>query len=201
MSWLPVSVTVEPASEPVSLVQAKAQCRVDGTDSDGLFASYIKSARILVEQSCGLRIMPQTLQAKCSTWCDLEHLPAAPLQSITSITYLDLDGNTQTLSTDVYQSVLEGLQPSIRLKINQWWPPLLGLVGPYNYFPDAITVTMTAGYATVPETLVQAMLMLISQWYDERSSISSVRQSVTPDGSVPMLPNTVDALLSNYRRF
>jgi uncharacterized phiE125 gp8 family phage protein len=149
----------------------------------------------LVEQYTATKLVSQTVELRCSKWCDLLDLPVAPISSVTSITYLDTDGVSQTLSTSVYEAVLIGRRPLIRLKVNQVWPTTRSCVA------DAITVTAVAGYSTVPEPLRAAMLMMIAQWYDERASVSSTRQSATPDGGVPTLPNTVDALIANYRKF
>jgi uncharacterized phiE125 gp8 family phage protein len=180
VSWLPVVVTVEPESEPLTLTEAKAQCRVDGTDDDDLLTDYIETARTLVEQYTGTKLVSQTVVMRARDWCDLYDLPIAPIASVSGITYIDPDGNSQTLSTDVYETVLVGLEPLIRLKVNQSWPAI-------RCAADAIIVTASAGYASVPATIKHAMLLTISQWYDDRAS------GALPDGAM--------ALLANYRRF
>lgn len=52
-----VVVTVPPATEPVSVAEAKAFLRVDGTEEDGLIATLIASARSWVEHKTGLAII------------------------------------------------------------------------------------------------------------------------------------------------
>lgn len=180
MSWLPPVVTIEPASEPVTLVEGKAQCRVDGSDEDGLVTTYIKASRQLVEEYTGTKLGAQTAVLKCSSFADLCDLPIAPVSAVSSITYLDVAGAEQTLSTDVYEAVLVGLEPQIRLKINQSWPSI-------REASDAIRVTVSAGYSTVPEPIRLAMLLCISAFNDGRST------GDIPDGA--------HSLLSNYRRF
>jgi uncharacterized phiE125 gp8 family phage protein len=180
MSWLPVTVSVEPASEPVTSDEVKEQTRIDGTDSDTWITRAIKAARILVEQFTGTRLITQTVVMKCSSFCDFIDLPAAPIASVSSISYLDPDGATQTLSTDVYEAVLVGLDPTIRLKVNQSWPAI-------RCASDAITVTAVAGAAAASEMVKQAILVTLAAWYDDRTS------SALPDAAV--------ALLSNSRRF
>jgi uncharacterized phiE125 gp8 family phage protein len=180
VSWLPPVVTVAPASEPVTLVQAKTHAKVDGSDSDAELTAMIAAARAFVEDYCGIKLVAQTVVLRCSSFCDFLDLPIAPIISVASITYLDSSGVEQTLSTDVYEGVLHGLEPHIRLKINQSWPSIRSA-------SDAIRVTVSAGYATVPEPIHHAMLLLISTWFDSRS--------------VGELTEGVKALLSNYRRF
>jgi uncharacterized phiE125 gp8 family phage protein len=180
MSWLPLVVTVQPAAEPVSLVEAKAQCRVDGTDSDTELNIYILAARVFVEEYTGTKLVSQTVLMQGAQFCDLYDLPAAPVISVTSVKYLDTDGAEQTLSTDVYELVNTGLEPQIRRKINQVWPSI-------RCASDAVRVTAVVGYSTVPEAIRAAILLIISSWFDNRNV------GPVPDGAY--------SLLSNYRRF
>lgn len=181
MTWLPTVVTAAPASEPVSLTEAKAQCRVDGTDSDTLLTSYILAARIFVEEYTGTKLVSQTALLQGRAFCDLLSLPTAPVISVASVKYLDTDGVEQTLSASVYELVNTGLEPQIRRKINQVWPAVRSCVS------DAVRVSAVVGYATVPEPIRAAMMLIISSWFDSRNA------GPIPDGAV--------SLLANYRRF
>lgn len=190
MAWLETVVTSEPATEPVTLAEAKAQCRVETSADDDLLNSYIKAARIYVERYCGIRLITQTVAMRCSCFADFERLSEAPLISVTSVAYLDTAGTSQTLATTVYENLLYGLSPSIRLKPNQTWPGIYSSA-------DAITVTASAGFgaaSAVPAPIAAAMKLLIAQWYDNRTPIA-VGESVNE------LPNAAAALLANYRRF
>jgi uncharacterized phiE125 gp8 family phage protein len=193
MAWLETDVTAQPAEEPISRDQAKAQCRVDAasTDSDSLIDALVKSARVYIESYCGIRLITQTLAMRCSSWADLARLPDAPLSAINAIQYVDTNGATQTLNPSVYSAMLYGLSPAVRVAYAQAWPTSL------LDAPDAITVTATAGYgddgATVPAPIVQAMLLMIGQWFDNR-------QDVLIGGRLDALPNASDALLANFRR-
>jgi len=180
VSWLPPVVTVAPASEPLTLAEAKLQCRVDGSDEDGLLSDLISAARSHVEKYCGIGLGSQTAVLRCSSFCDFIDMPIAPVSAITSITYLDSSGVKQTLSTDVYETVLTDLEPTIRLKFNQSWPSV-------REASDAIRVTVSAGYSSLPAPIHHAMLLMIGQWFDSRA--------------VGELTEGPKALLSNYRRF
>lgn len=161
MTWLPVQVTAQPATEPVTLTEAKAQLRVTDDAEDTLISGYIKAARQMIEDYCGIRLVQQTLSFKGSRIADLMDLPAAPIQSITSIAYLDTDGANQTLSADVYEEVLEGLSPQVRLKPNQEWPAIY-------VAPDAVRVVALAGFTAIPEPIRQAILVCVTTWHDNR---------------------------------
>jgi uncharacterized phiE125 gp8 family phage protein len=180
MAWLPPVVTVGPATEPVSLAEAETQCRVSGADHTADLTRLVKAARSQVEKYCGIKLVSQTVLLRCSDFCDLINLPVAPIISVSSITYLDPAGAEQTLSTDVYESVLTDLEPHIRLKINQSWPSI-------RCASDAIRVTVVAGYAALEEDIKHALLLQIGNWFDSRA-----------EGE---LSEGAKSLLSNYRRF
>lgn len=181
MSWLPPVVTVGPASEPLTQAEAKNHIKVDGSDDSDAIDRLISTSRTLVEEITGTKLVSQTVVMRCSEWCDLVDLPLAPIISVSSVTYLDSAGTSQTLSTDVYESVLHGLEPHIRLKINQSWPAIRDA-------SDAITVTAVAGYASLPAPVKSAMLLTISALYDGRGNGN------IPDGAMALLD-------TNYRRF
>ena len=96
-----------------------------------------------------------------------------------AITYVDTDGATQTLSTDVYELRANGLEASIVLKYNQSWPSIQP--------GSRITVTATLG-AAAPEAVVQAMLTFIDDTFHKRD------HAKIGDWTV------LDVLLFNHRR-
>lgn len=183
--WYPASVSA-PTAEPVSLTQAKAHLRVDHSDDDAAIAGMVKAARAHVEAACAVRFSARTgVTFKCDGFSDLARLPEAPVSSITSIAYIDTDGASQTLSSNVYELRADGIDAGIVLKINQSWPAIQ--VG------SRITVTAAIGYATVPEDIYHAMLMLIAHWYENRSTVAVGESGME-------LPFAVNALICNHRR-
>ncbi len=94
-------------------------------------------------------------------------LPRPPVASITSIEYLDTDGNLQTLATTVYQSDLISEPPRIMLAEGQNWPSTQS--GTYN----VVTVTYVAGYtdaASVPAAFKTAIKMWAGDLYEHREA-------------------------------
>lgn len=189
MSWLPVTVTVPPTAEPVSLAAAKAQCLVVGDDSlDELsLTAFIGAAREHVEAYTGTKIGAQTVVMRCARWSDLVALPTAPVTSIASIKYLDGNGDEQTLDPAAYEAVLAGLSPQVRAKVGRCFPATACA-------DDAIRVEAVAGYSSAPKPIVLSMLLLINQWYENRSP-------AVVGAAVNEMPNTVEQLLANYRKF
>lgn len=134
-------MTLAPSAEPISLAQAKRQLRVDGTDEDTLISSLISAARNYVEQYCAVQIVGATYQQKWDYFppCGEMYLSRPPLQYVSSITYVDTSGVTQTLDTSVYEVVATEKPAEIRLAYGQYWPAT-------RCQEDAVTVTYRAGY-------------------------------------------------------
>jgi uncharacterized phiE125 gp8 family phage protein len=157
--WYPEAVTVAAGSEPVTATQVKQQCGIATADTsyDALITRMIASERSFVEKYCGIRIVTQTIVAKCDAFCDFARLPFGPVQSISSVTYVDVDGATQTLATSVYEVRADNLQASMVLKYNQVWPT--------TQVGSRITVTAVVGYASVPSDIVSAILLRIGRLF------------------------------------
>lgn len=187
--WRPVVITAAPAAEPLTVDQAKAQLRVDHTDDDGLIADHIAAARSHVEGVTGTRMVTQTVSMKTDTWADLGNLPVAPIQTLSSIAYVDTAGDVITLSASVYESRLDLLEPAVVLKHQQAWPQLQP--------GSLITLTAVAGYGdagTQPPAVLQAIRLIVGDFYAQRESAG--------EGAVvsAQLAATVDSLLCNHRK-
>lgn len=176
-------VHVAPTQEPITLQNARDHCKVDGADDDALLRGYIVAARSYVETATDRTLPLTTYRLTLASFCDEIKLPKPPLVSVTSITYVDANGTTQTLSTDVYYVDTTTLQGRIVLKPGQSWPVLGDAVYP-------VTITFVAGYSneTMPETAKHAIRLLVSHFYCNRDAVSGVSKS-----PVPM---AVDSLLS-----
>jgi uncharacterized phiE125 gp8 family phage protein len=189
--WLPTEVIVAPTDEPVAIGEARVQVNLEaGDDSfDTELTIYMKAARAHAEELTGTALMTQKLLMRASSWCDLDKLPSAPLQSIESIKYLDGLGVEQTLDSAVYEAVLVGMRPFVRLKAGQCFPSTLCV-------RDAIRVTAPAGYGAVeaiPDDVKLAMLLMIGEWFREREMSGAA--------DTESVPNAARSLLKPHRRF
>ena len=98
--------TVEPGEvtgdEPVTLDEAKSQCRVDGNESDVLLERLIKVAREVVEKRTGRVLRAQKLTFSIDGFGRPLSLPRAPINAILSISYTDHTGAAAILGADRY---------------------------------------------------------------------------------------------------
>jgi uncharacterized phiE125 gp8 family phage protein len=163
-------ITSGPAVEPLTVAEAKAHLRVDHTTDDSYIESLIKAARRTAEQFQGRAYITQTWKLYLD---DFPHgkeikLPVAPVASVSSITYVDLNGDTQTWDSANYQVDTKAAIPRIVLSPIVSWP---------NVEADrvnAVTITFIAGYgatsASVPENTKHAIKLIISDMYQHRES-------------------------------
>jgi len=170
-----------PATEPVSTAEAKTHLRVTYTEDDALIAALITAARQWVEEQTYRALVSQTWDLTLDefpTGDDPIRIPRAPLVSVTSITYTDTAGASQTLAAANYV-VSATRQPGlIRPAYNCEWPEAQDK-------PDAVTVRFVAGYgaaAAVPETLKAAIKLLVGQLYEHREAAAPVAIHEVPLG-------------------
>jgi len=194
---LGLSLVTPPTGDPISLEEAKAHLRITDSNEDGLIASYILAARQHVENDTHKRMLTQTMDYTIDygwPYCDCEpciEFPIGPVQSVTSITYVDTDGATQTLPTSQYVSANLGVNvesgyPYIEPAYGVTWPTVRNQAA-------AITVRFVAGWtlSTIPNPLMQAMRMLIGHVNENREAVAS--------GSFVDVPLGLEFFLSGYR--
>jgi uncharacterized phiE125 gp8 family phage protein len=175
-----VRVLTPPATEPLSLAEAKLHLRVDGTDEDALITALIVAARESAEHELGRALITQTLRLT------LDAFPAEggiellrpPVPSITQLQYVDTAGATQTLLNTAY-SLDAVSQPS-------WLLPAYGTTWPATRAQaNAVWVDYVAGYglaAAVPQAIKQWLLLAVGDMYANRER--SGEKAAVPHGFV-----------------
>lgn len=188
------SLKTGPTYEPVSLEEAKAHLRVTDTDEDDLITSLVQAGREYVEAFTNRAVLPQTWYWKADRLpCVAIWLPKPPLVSITSVTFVDESGGTQTWApTSGYQlSKPTGPKASYARLM-----PAYGNSWPVTRWQfDAVTIEYVAGYAdaaSVPESIKAAIKMLVGHWYENRESV------VVGQAAPLEVPLAVPALLGPF---
>jgi uncharacterized phiE125 gp8 family phage protein len=185
------TIATAPSEEPLTRTEAKLHLRVTASTEDTLIDSLILAARERVEEMSSRSIVTRTYDYYLDCWpsCDFILLPMPPIQSITSVTYIDSAGVTQTMTaSDYYLAASSG---KLVLKTGESWPTatLRGL--------GSITIRYVAGYGAAtasPGWAKHAMRLLIAHWYMNREEIVL--------GSVGhKLPEAAESLLRANKAF
>lgn len=171
-----------------------ASAPLTNTTLDPLIARFITTARQLAEIELGRYLVTQTVDGYFDDFpADCErriYLP--PLQSVTSITYVDDAGATQTLANTEYL-VNDKSEPCwIEEAYGKTWPTV-------RQQANAVRVRFVAGYgaaAAVPACIKDWMLFKINTMWETRTTftISTGRAALT------QIPNEyVDSMLDPER--
>jgi uncharacterized phiE125 gp8 family phage protein len=154
-----------PTLEPVSVETAKLYLRVDGTADDAEITRLIKSARETCEEISRRAFITQTWDMILDDWPrDLRvRLYRPPLQSVTSVKYLDAD-NVEHTWTDYLVDARS--DPGV----------IVFFTLPSDSLREsgAIAIRFVSGYgaaaASVPQRVIDAILGLIAYRYENREA-------------------------------
>jgi len=180
-----------PAVEPVSLAEAKAHLRVDGSAEDTLIASLIITSRLHVEAALGLALITQSWSLFLDAWPSGPHvrLPLRPVQSITAVQLYAPDESVETLNPDLFLLDGAGIPPRLVRQGSLAWPAPKRIA-------NGIEIAFTAGFgnavADVPAPIRQAVLLLVAHWYEHREPIEI-------GAAQTRVPHMVSELLGPYR--
>lgn len=169
------TLVTAPAEEPISRAQAKLHLRVDDGDTsqDAIIDALIVAARRWCEQYTGRALVQQTWDLRLDRVYGEIQIGKVPVQSVTSVSYIDTDGNTQTLSTTLYDVDVYSEPARITKAFDEVWPD-------YRAVPNAWTVRFIAGYAigspadyaqNIPGELLAAMKLVIGHLYENREQV------------------------------
>lgn len=172
-------VSVPPVEEPLTLEEAKAQCRVDTQDDDTLLTTLIIAARRHCEKIDWRAYITQTLETWLDAWPadGVIHVPRPPLQSVTSVVYYNAADTAATLSAASYIVDTVSQPGRIVLRTGSAWPTTTLRAA------NGICITHVAGYGLavdMPEDIKNAMKLLIGHWYENRedSTVGAVSRSI-----------------------
>lgn len=197
-----VVVSTAPAEEPVTLAEARAHLVMDAdlTADNDLITDFIVGARERVEEFTNRAIVTQTLTKYLDRW---PYNPRAdghpsqvlldrpPIQGVTSISYVDTDGNTQVLASSGYVVDTAAEPGRVYPAYGEVWPQVRNQ-------PKAITIVYTAGYGlpsvdddAVPRLIKRAIMLTVNDWYENRE------ESV--QGAMAQIPARVKNVLASLR--
>ena len=177
-------LTTPPASEPVTLAEAKAHLKLDTADEDALIGTLITAARARAEWHTGRAFVTQAWRLSLDAWPhgDAVDIPLPPLVSVEEVAVIAADGVRTVLDPAVYR-VDAASQPG-RIVFNDR-PLSLRRT-------DCLQIAFTAGFgnaSAVPAAVREAILEIVADLYSHRGDA---------EGPVGL---TGQALLAPYRIF
>lgn len=165
-----ITLVTAATAYPVTVDELKHELRIDHDHDDELLSRYIATATALAEHELAVQIKSATYDYKRHKFPPGHEpilIPMAPISSVTSISYTDEDGNSQTWSSALYETALDRKPAQIRPLDTQDYPETDDA---YN----TVTVRYVSGYSTIPETIKQAIRTMVVSWYETRDGIGEV---------------------------
>lgn len=164
-------VVTEPAEEPVTLAEGKAQCRVLHSAEDDSISSFIVAARQIAEAYMWRALITQTRELTLDRWpynwrdgTDTVRLPGGVVTSVTSVTYTAADGTETALDPGAYVADVTREPVLVYPAYGTLWPTLRDARG-------AVRIRYVTGYgaaADVPDSIKAGIRLLVGYLYKER---------------------------------
>ena len=159
-----------PTVEPVSLEEAKAQCRIEPSeaDDDEFLTDLIAAAREMVEKDSGRAFTRQTRELQLDAFpVGVIELPRAPLVSVSSVTYVDEAGASQVLSSALYQVDTRSEPGRVAPAYGTSWPATRDVLGAMR-IQYLCGLDLTDAAVIVPSAAKHAMKLCIAEWNENR---------------------------------
>lgn len=181
-----------PADSLIPLDEAKLYCRIFHDDDDTTLQALIDAAEAHVDGYSGILgrcLQSQTWRQDFTDWRKCLQLPFPDVSEV-SLTYVDPTGTSQAVAASVFDLMELAIGSAVMFRPDFDRPGLSAEVS------APISVEFTAGYGSaedVPQDIRQALLLLVSHWFDNRTAVST--------GASPReMPLAFQALIGKYRR-
>jgi len=162
-----IRTIIPPASEPISLAEAKLFLRVDHNAEDDLITTFVVAAREAVEAACGRALIKRRVREKLDIWrrdaVGGAMLGLGPVTHVEAVRLLADNGSQSVIDPERYR--LEGDRDRPRLVFASGVPATLRSVG-------GIEIEYDAGFADTAEDLPIALrvatMQIVSTLYETR---------------------------------
>jgi uncharacterized phiE125 gp8 family phage protein len=171
-----ITVVNPPASEPVSLAEAKLYLRIDHNAEDALIALLIEAAREAVEAGVGRALITRRVRENLDIWrreaARGAVLGLGPVTNVVAVRLLADNGSQSVIEPDRYR--LEGHRDRPRLVFSPGVPATLRDIGGIEIEYDC---GFAAEAADLPVALRLATLQIVASLYDLRPGESGVPET------------------------
>ncbi len=186
-----LSVVTRAKAAPLEVAKVRVDhLRSAIPDDDAYIQTLIATAAEYVEEHACVALMESTWRMRLDrfpTGTVPLVLPMANVTAVTEVAYTDPNGVAASWDLANVKLSADRSPPLLRPARGKSWPSAASE-------PDAVSITFTAGAAKVedvPPVLVQAMLLLIGHWYENREAI--VVGTITKE-----MERAVDALIGKF---
>jgi uncharacterized phiE125 gp8 family phage protein len=175
-----------PAIEPVSIAEAKAWLKIDGSDEDDLIRALIVAARLMVEAEIGQVLIAQNWRLVGDHWPQARDIPVSVgrLIAITGGRVFSAEGVATQIPLASMMAVKTSLPNAVAVEPR----PVPGRMR------AGIEIDLRLGIGEaaedVPETIRLAIKRLVALWFEDRGDGATVE---------PGLPPAIRALLRPFR--
>lgn len=181
---------ITPPSAVLTLEQLRRHCKIDPpnatNDADDDLSAALAGAHATAQHYARISIGSQTLELALDAFPDGGiQLLQGPVTSITSVKYIDLDGDEQTLGSSLYSlddySAPAWLLPAVDTE----WPDTLETA-------NAVKVRYVAGASTIDGAVAQALRLLTGLYFDNRNAADKGEMFEIPFGVKALLDTVKD---------
>jgi uncharacterized phiE125 gp8 family phage protein len=161
-----ITLTTAPTDDAVGLQEMQDHSRIRTHHDVATLDRLLKDAQRAAEGYLRRKLITQTWTQYFDAFNDPLELRFPPLSSVTSVSYLDIDGDTQVLAETVWEAGEENGIGVVRLKYGQVWPAT-------RSHEDVVIVPFVCGYGDqddVPEPIKQAIRCRVAHFYRHRES-------------------------------
>ena len=162
MQWT-IELSTGPTTEPVTPDEVKDRLRIDTAADSADLDLMIQASREYAEGVTKRQIVSATWKLYLDDFWGAARIliPRPPLSSVTSIAYLDTNGDSQTFASSKYVVNAIATPGYIHLAHGKSWPAVRD--GQYN----GVTITYVAGYSSIPQRLKDGIIAEIRREYDD----------------------------------
>jgi uncharacterized phiE125 gp8 family phage protein len=182
--------------DPISVEDAKTHLRVISRSDDAYIKTLIRAAREMCEAWTGQAFSMQSVRQYFDSWPydGVFHLALSPLRSITSISYVNTEGETVDLDVDDFYVGAVG-PTKIKLKETQTIPS----VNCYSFDPIVIEyvvgIDTTQEFEEIPALILQGIKEHVADMYVNRTAVNIAR-----DGRIAIqIPGPIQRLYGPFR--
>ncbi len=170
-----ITVVTPASAYPITVAEAVEYCKLYEDDFEAaIITNLIQAMTEYAEHLTGRVFVERTLKLTLDSLPSCIELPHAPLISVSSVEYLDVDNVLQTFAPSDYEIDTISEPGLFRLKTGVSSPPIGDGLNP-------VSITYVAGYHTdgllsdnsyLPQTLRTWIMQRISTLYDNRHSFA-----------------------------